>query len=439
MRASEMRAVGRFGGEAVAAGAALIEEFHAGIAGRPFEVLGQAAKPVQVIHDEVSGAAYGAVRGGMRALIRGGSELRARQVLEDPATPPLGERPIASLVLGALNGITGDRLRAWDSELTLSMGLCRLGGAASEDPAAIAAAVSDPHRRVAIFIHGLCETEMAWRLPARGTAPESRLVYGDCLERELDYTSLYLRYNTGLHISENGRRLGELLEGLLAAWPTEIEELVLVGHSMGGLVARGACHLGSGAGQRWTDRVTHVFCLGTPHLGADLEKGTNALSWALARLPETRALSTALNVRSVGIKDLRYGSCLDEDWADFDPDELLRDRCGEVPFLPHATYCFVGAALAPAPVGRMLGDLLVRMPSASGAGNGRGRRIPFEPEYGHELPGLTHFDLLCHPAVLEQLLIWLGPGSDEAKEVKATEAAAHADAAEPGALAGAPT
>jgi hypothetical protein len=124
-------------------------------------------------------------------------------------------------------------------------------------------------------------------------------------------------------------------------------------------------------------------------------------------LPETRAFAKIINGRSVGIKDLRYGACVDEDWRDCDPDEFLRDRCNEVPFLPEANYYFVAARSTDGPLGSMLGDLLVRIPSASGRGNGRGRCIPFGADNGRELDGLTHFDLLNHPAVYEQLRAWI--------------------------------
>jgi pimeloyl-ACP methyl ester carboxylesterase len=186
-----------------------------------------------------------------------------------------------------------------------------------------------------------------------------------------------------------------------------VAEIVLVGHSMGGLVARSACHYGEREGMRFTDEIRHVFCLGTPHLGADLEKGANALAWALGKLPETRAVGQFLNARSVGIKDLRYGACVEEDWSGCEPDEFLRDRCSEVPFLPDAAYYFIGATLTPAPLGRLIGDLLVRSPSASGRGTGRGRRIAFEVDNGHELVGVNHFQLLNHPAVYEQLRTWI--------------------------------
>jgi pimeloyl-ACP methyl ester carboxylesterase len=226
--------------------------------------------------------------------------------------------------------------------------------------------------------------------------------YGACLQRDFGYTPLGLRYNTGRHISDNGRELARLLERLVAATP--IDEIVLVGHSMGGLVARSACHYGAAEDHAWTPAVRHVFCLGSPHLGAPLEKGANALGWALARLPETLPVARIVNGRSVGIKDLRYGACVEEDWCDCDADELLTDRCHDVPFLPHARFYFVAATLNGVS-GELLGDLLVRYTSASGAG--RKRRIPFALEDGHHLRGLTHFDLLNHPAVYEQMRAWL--------------------------------
>jgi pimeloyl-ACP methyl ester carboxylesterase len=229
------------------------------------------------------------------------------------------------------------------------------------------------------------------------------------MQMDLGYTPLYVRYNTGLHISDNGRRLSELLDRTVSDWPVPVEEVVLVGHSMGGLVARSAIHYGQRDEACWTGVVRHVFCLGSPHLGAPLERAANAAGHALARLPETRPLAKLVNGRSVGIKDLRFGSCVEEDWCDCDPDEFLHDRCTEVPFLDCATYYFVGASLARDPEGlaaRLVGDLLVQFPSA--AGRGRRRRIPFEIDAGYHVGGANHFQLLNHPAVYDQLVRWLG-------------------------------
>ena len=272
------------------------------------------------------------------------------------------------------------------------------------DAGELARALPGAGPRVALFVHGLGETDASWRLRADAQRPG----YGAGLQRDLGHTPIELRYNTGLHISDNGRALARLLEELRGAWPVAIEEIVIVGHSMGGLVARSACHYAQREGHRWTGAVRHVFCLGSPHLGAPLEKGVNALGWALGRVPETRPLANVLNVRSAGIKDLRFGSCAEEDWCECDPDELLTDRCHDVPFLPGARFYFVAATLSRRPgdpLGAILGDLLVRVPSASGAG--RRRQIGFAIEDGHHVGGVTHFDLLNHPAVYEQIRGWI--------------------------------
>ncbi len=408
MRKTDVEAVGALTGDALAAAGRLIKDMHEGIAGRPFNVLGPWATPVRVIHDGVSKAVYDGVQGGLRGAAQRGAQVAARQAPADGA--PIGSRPRGSLVLGALNGFYGDHLMARQQELALTMEIRRHGAAVPAEPESLRAAFPDATSRLVVFVHGLCETDTAWRIPARGDRSDRR-TYGERLQDELSFTPIYLRYNTGLHVSDNGRVLAKLLEALVLGWPVGVEELVLVGHSMGGLVSRSACHYGEDEGMRFTASVRHVFCLGTPHLGADLEKGANLLSWALSRLPETRGMANLINTRSRGIKDLRFGSCVEEDWCDCDADEFLRDRCQEVPFLPDANYYFVCSNLYRGRMGAWLGDLLVRVPSGSGRGDGKGRRIPFEVDNGHELTGLNHFDLLGHPAVYEQLRAWITRGS----------------------------
>jgi pimeloyl-ACP methyl ester carboxylesterase len=371
MLPSEVRATGELAGTAVGGAAKFIKEAHLGIAGRPFGALGMLGAPVRAVHDRVSGTAYDlvykALAAGPRALAR----------LTPGNGVPLADTLRGSLALGALNGAVGDRLVESGNPLALEMTLRGSGNSP----------------RLAVFVHGLCETDDAWSL--RSLPP-----YGSRLSADLGYTPLYLRYNTGLRISANGRRLAELLEETVASWPAPVEEIALIGHSMGGLVARSACHYGGA----WTEAVRHVVCLGSPHLGAPLEKAANVTAYALSRLPETRPLAKVVNGRSVGIKDLRFGSCAEEDWCDCDADEFLRDRCTEVPFLDCATYYFVGATLS-RNTNSLVGDLLVRYPSASGSG--RRRRIPFAVDNGMHLGGAHHLQLLNHPAVYDQLVSWL--------------------------------
>ncbi len=393
MRKTDIEAIGDLAGEALAAFGTGIRDMHEGIAGRPFAALGPAAAPVREVHDGISRAVYAGVRGALRAASRGGG--RAVALGADPDAPALASRPGGSLALAALNGLYGHHLAARGSDLALDMEIRRAGADADAGP------------RVVVLVHGLGETDASWSLTPRGDAPADRRTDGERLADDLGFSPVYLRYNSGLHVSENGRSLARLLDELVAECPAEVEEIVLVGHSMGGLVARSACHYGDLEERAWTKAVRHVFCLGTPHLGADLEKGVNALGWALDRLPETRALANFLNARSDGIKDLRFGACVDEDWSGCDPDEFLRDRCREVPFLPEANYYFIGSRLSEGPLGSALGDLLVRVPSASGRGSGRGRSIPFEIDKGRELVGLTHFDLLNHPDVYEEIRRWI--------------------------------
>jgi pimeloyl-ACP methyl ester carboxylesterase len=405
VRKSEIEAIGELAGDALAAGGALISEMHEGIASRPFGILGAAAAPVRYVHDEVSRRVYGGLREGLRTASRGGASLLSRRHGEDG--PALAGTPAGSLALAALNGLYGNHLHDRGHPLALGMEIRRGGAEVALTGEGLDQAFPDATSRIAVFVHGLCETDESWRRPPLRAERPGRRTYGERLQDELSFTPISLRYNTGLRVSQNGRELARLLDELISAWPTGVEELMLVGHSMGGLVARSACHYAEQDGRRWADSVRHVFCLGSPHLGADLEKGVNVMGWAFGRLPETRALGSFLNARSVGIKDLRFGSCVEEEWSDSDPDEFLRDRCREVPFLPDANYYFIGATLSEGPLGSLLGDLLVRIPSASGRGNGKGRRIPFEVDNGLELSGLTHFDLLNHPAVYERIRAWV--------------------------------
>jgi pimeloyl-ACP methyl ester carboxylesterase len=410
VQGQEIRSLADLAGEGTRILTTLVRDTHSGIARRVFDAIGPAAKPVEAVHNTIAAATYNTVEGGARAALRGVGELAAEAYHGD-GDEPVESHPTAAGVIAALNGIYGDELANRGNGFALSMQIRDQGKPVTMNTAAIAAAFPEAGGRIVVFVHGWCMTEMSWRRPARDG--EQSLPYGTRLRDDLGFTPVYLRYNTGLHISENGKALAETINQLQELWPVPVEEIALVGHSMGGLVVRSACHYGTERQHRWPEAVSHVVCLGSPHLGADLEKGVNAASWALARLPETKALSAFLNARSAGTKDLRYGALLDDDWRDGDPDEFLQDRCHEVPFLPGAGYHFVATTAGPRPVGVILGDRLVRPQSASGAG--RSRRIPFEPASGLTLTGLHHFDLLNHTAIYEKLHEWLGGRASQAQ------------------------
>ena len=294
MRPDEVRAVGDLAGAAAATVADQVRDTHAGIAARVFGAIGPGAEPVRVIHDRVAATAYAGAHGLTGALVRGGA--RALSL-----TRPCGARGSLEenvsrsrlAIRRALNGAFGERAgAAGASPLATTMSVRSRRRDQLLEPAL--AATASPRRaldlaaspRLAIFVHGLCETDDAWRLGADRHVP-----YGDRLESELGYTPVYVRYNSGLHISDNGRRLGDLLDGLVRCWRVQLREIALIGHSMGGLVARSACHYGAAEG--WRSRVAHVFTLGAPHRGAPLEQAVHVACSALSLLPETRGLGDA--------------------------------------------------------------------------------------------------------------------------------------------------
>jgi pimeloyl-ACP methyl ester carboxylesterase len=404
MRDGEIRALGSIAGRAIGGPSAVARDVHSAVTTRVFGALGPLGAPVRLVHDAISGASYRGVGATLRMPFEAGGRALARS--RGAGGSAIADSPLGGMAIGAANGIFGDRLASDHPDLALRMTVRRDHSDVALDRDSTARAYSDATSRIAVFVHGLCETEQAWVLAPLGGEPGAP--YGARLRDELGYTPVYLRYNTGLHVSENGRALAELLDALLAGWPTEVDTISLIGHSMGGLVARSACHYGSAHDREWTDRIGHVVCLGTPHLGAPLEKAANVVGWPLNRLPETRPFGDLfVNGRSAGIKDLRFGSCVDEDWCDCDPDEFLRDRCREVPFLESAKYCFVGATLSASRegVGGAVGDLLVTYRSASGAG--RSRRLPFAAENGRHVAGIDHLRLLNHPTVYAQIRDWL--------------------------------
>ncbi|MBV8863300.1 MAG: alpha/beta fold hydrolase [Mycobacterium sp.] len=411
MQRGDIRAVSDLAGEASSVLTTLVRGMHAGIASRVFNSIGPTAVPTRTIHDGVTNAIYAGVARGLRGATHAVGAVAA-EVWGDDGHDALESRIKPAAFMAAVNGIYGDELTERENRLAGAMAIRHRGQPVALTAESLAAAFPAATNRVAIFVHGWCLTERSWSRPPRANqvSQDSRN-YGERLHGDLGFSAVYLRYNTGLHISVNGRTLAEILKQVYAQWPVPVTELVLVGHSMGGLVARSACHYATQQQHDWTGAVSHVVCLGSPHLGADLEKGVNVASWALARLPETRAIAAFLNARSDGVKDLRYGACLDEDWCDGDPDEFLRDRCHDAPFLPHATYHFVSSTVAPPLLGTIAGDHLVR--SRSAAGLGKSRRIPFDSAHGLTLTGLNHFDLLNHPLVYAKLHDWLTPSSAE--------------------------
>ncbi len=396
---NEVRALSALAFEELRSFPGAIRDMHLGIAQRAFRGVGPASRPVQLIHDALSSRAYGAVGAGASGLGKAVDAAMERGGVGEQVS--LSTTQKGSFGLAVLNGLIGDRLERDGSALHQPTSARVHGERIGLDESSLRDAFPQATPRLAVFMHGLTGDEFCWSWGAADA-------YGERLGSDLDCTAVYLRYNSGLHISENGRTVAALLEELVDAWPVEVQQIALVGHSMGGLVARSAAHQADEQDQKWVGHVRHVVSLGTPHLGAPLEQGAHRAAAALHKLPETRMLSSFLRRRSAGIRDLRHGSLVDEDWRGRDPEALRAVACQEVPLLPWATHCFVSATITrdpKHPLGRLLGDILVLVPSASG--QSKTRRIPFRDEHGHHVGGTHHIALLNHPEVYERLRHWL--------------------------------
>ncbi len=344
---------------------------------------------------------YRGVRGGLHLGGTGADWLLS--ILDDKVAS--SSSPNRDIVLAALNGICGDHLAATANPLAIAMQLVSNGRCLPPERAAIEAVIPSSRGRLAVLAHGLCMSERAWNRADRDHGAE--------LARVLGYTPIYLRYNSGMHISVNGRAFAETLETLTRQWPTQIEELVIIGHSMGGLVARSACFYGEAAGHSWRRHLSKMVFLGTPHHGAPLEQLGAWVDHFIGRIPYAAAFGQIGEARSAGVTDLRFGSLIDEDWRDRDRFELSGDCRRPIP-LPEGVACFAIAATQAAAVNtfhdRLIGDGLVPVASALGEHAEPARRLDFDPNRQWIGTEMNHFDLLGGREVFDQIARWLQPG-----------------------------
>lgn len=360
--------------------AVLAQEIHAAIAAVPLAVLEPTAigPAVRHTHDRIRDLVYGCVRRVNDLLFGTLDRALARTA---PALAPPAALP--SELVGLLHGVLGDRLTR--NPMRTAMQLRHRGARLKLGRRALARAFPRPGDRLVVFVHGLAADETSWRRGSERAWGRPDLDYGALLAERSGVTPLYLRYNSGLRVSANGRALAGLLRRLVAAYPVPPRAIVLVGHSMGGLVVRSACHHGQRRGDDWAGRVTDVVCLGAPHRGAALEKFGVAAVAALAGFGVTAPLARAIDLRSAGIKDLRRGEA--------HADEAV---------LPRARYHDLAGTLGHPdhPLAWALGDGLVRVTSAAPTDRpGTHRTI---------LPGVGHIAMLAHPDVLDRLTAILG-------------------------------
>ena len=353
------------------------------------------ASLVEAMHGTIAGAAgmlgpaslaYTAVRG-IAALVGSGMDATLGSLI--PLVAAQHSRPEREALVAAINGILGDHLAATDNPLAIRMRLRRSGRALTLERQHLAVAIPEAGGKLLVLVHGLCMNDLQWT--------RARHNHGAALAGDQGWTPVQLHYNSGLHISTNGREFAGLLESLIAEWPVPVRELAIVGHSGGGLVARSACHYAKAAGHRWLRRLRKLVFLGTPHHGSGLERAGNWINILLNLSEYSAPLAGIVSIRSAGITDLRFGSLLDEDWQGLDRLAHSGDLRSPVP-LPARVRCYAMA---------VVGDPLVPVDSA--LGRHADPRLALGLAKSRQWLGedIGHWELLSHPTVYEQLRGWL--------------------------------
>jgi triacylglycerol lipase len=315
---------------------------------------------------------------------------------------------IANQGLSVLNGIVGDKLQ--NTPLGIEMNFYAADTLVALDKESLLARYNQPDSvistKICVLIHGLTHNETAWEFADKSD-------YGSRLAQDLQYTPFYLRYNTGLHISHNGKALAAILEELYQNYPVEIEEICIIVHSMGGLLTHSACHYAQENEFEWTKKIKSIFLLATPHLGSYLERFANVVTNILGQVPNwhTRLVGKAINLRSAGIKDLRFGYLKEDDWKDKKPDQFLQNDKTLVQKLSGVSYHVISGRLTQDEkhwVTQLFGDILVSTESA-GANSKSEVEFNFPPENHYQFANTSHPELSTMLKVYERIKTCLNP------------------------------
>lgn len=396
--ASDIRGIAQLATQTTTGVTRIVEEVHQSV----LDTIDRSGSPIAAQTRGITGLVYKSIYGVTQLLSQGvdevltrlGPSLQAADVTQ-PGTPQ------RDMVLSALNGVIGDHLVASNNSLAIPMTLRYQGRDLNWQALP---AMPEATGKLLLLIHGLCLNDRHWHTQDN----EQESDHGAAL----DYTPVYLRYNSGLHTSHNGRELSTQLEQMITHWPVPIAELTVVAHSMGGLLIRSACHYAKQNALCWPDQLKNIVFLGTPHHGAPLERVGNWVDVILESTAYTAPFARLGQVRSAGITDLRYGHVVDEDWQGRNRFHHHPDARQLVP-LPEGVTCYTAAATTAERrsvlADRLIGDGLVPLRSALGQHEDRQRNLTFAPTSRWIGYGLNHLDLLSSPKVTRQIVKWLAP------------------------------
>ena len=402
LRASDLRAVAQLATQATAGITRIVEGVHQSV----WDTLGVKGGHLSGQTGGLTGMVYRSVHGVNRLVGKGIDTALARLLPAlDPGDATHAATPEREAVLAALNGVLGDRLAADHNPLATPMTLRYQGRALDWQTPPAPAQVSG---KILLLVHGLCMNDLQWQTEHDGLPVN----HATALAQALGYTPVYLRYNSGLHTSQNGHELSWQLGQLVSKWPVPVEEVTIVAHSMGGLLTRSALHDAQQTAQAWPRHLKNIVFLGTPHHGAPLERASNWVDVILGSTPYSAPFAKLGQLRSAGITDLRYGHLLDADWRGHNRFHRKPDSREPLP-LPQGVACYtVAATLSPQRgrlADRLVGDGLVPLHSALGQHEDPKRSLGFAKDAQYIAYRTGHMALLGSPQVQQQMLNWLTP------------------------------
>lgn len=392
---TDLRGASRIVVDAISATAGLVEAMQANIARRPTRIAGAT---VGGALNAAASIVYRSIRGITRAV---GAGIDLALHAAAPALGQMESSPAREAMIAVLNGVMGDYLAETGNPLAVTMHLRREGKPLELTREGLAAAIRAPSPKLLVLVHGLCRNDRCWERDGHD--------HGAGLARDLSYTAVYLHYNTGLHVSANGRALAQMLEELVAVWPVPLNEVSILAHSMGGLVARSACHHASAAGHAWPRKLRKLVFLGTPHHGVPLERAGHWLERLLEKTPYTAPFALLGRVRSAGITDLRHGDVLGQERRGRGRSRRRSASGSSLP-LPRRVQCYTIAAMignAPSPRrDQLIGDGLVPVASALGDHPDSRRRLTFPRSHQWIATGTSHLGLLRSGQVYARIRGW---------------------------------
>jgi pimeloyl-ACP methyl ester carboxylesterase len=392
---SDAQGIGRIITDATLGVTDIVEAMHKRVVHPPF----LPSTPIQHLITHIASITYKNIRWSTRVIGKGADKALGIYSSLSGTNNTTDQKEAMRSVL---NGVVGDYLEKNNNPLQINMEFRYEAKAISIDSESLQKTYPKINGKILLMIHGSCMNDIQWTRDDHN--------HGTLLAQELNKTAIYLHYNSGLHISTNGQSLNELLEELMLHWPVPIEELIIVAHSMGGLVARSALFYAEQHKKQWHKHLKKIIFLGTPHHGSSLEQAGNYLDAVLEAVPYAKPFARLGKIRSAGVTDLRFGNIVDEDWKYYDRFEVQGDKRKNVP-LPKKVASYSIAAVIGKSItsgsSKLVGDKMVGVKSALGQHSNPAKNLNFKKENTWVAFECNHVDLLDKQEVYAKIKQWL--------------------------------